>query len=79
MPQHTTPGPVPKRRRTRTATRKIAPAPAAQPATVPVVADVTYETNVAPDLIESGRSPERSDVAESECSLPGKNGAGPPD
>jgi hypothetical protein len=39
----------------------------------------TYETNVAQYLIETGLSPNRSDVLDSECSLPAKTRAGSSD
>lgn len=79
MKKSSTSTPVPKQRRRRAGKRKLATDLAAQPDAGPSAAGAIYETNVAPDLIEGGRSPERLDVSDSECSLPAKNGAGTPD
>lgn len=66
------------KRRDRT-DRQKPPASKAPPAEAAPASGTSYETNVAPDLIDESRPPDRADAPESECSLPAKNGAGVPD
>lgn len=70
--------PAPKHGRRRT-TRPKSPAGFAVPPEADSPVGTTYETNVAPDLIDKGRPPDRADAPQSECSLPAKNRAGPRD
>ena len=69
---------VPKRREPRRTRQKRPTSPLPEPV-ADEFSEAEYETNVAPDLIEEGRSPSRGNDAESECNLPARNGAGVPD
>jgi hypothetical protein len=69
---------APKRQRRRSRERKLSTDLAPQPDAV-LYLGTTYETNVAQYLIETGLSPNRSDVLDSECSLPAKTRAGSSD
>lgn len=57
------------------------PVPAAEQAVRPemVPAAPSFDTNVAPDLIEAGRQPDRSETPDEECSLPPDDQVGTPD
>lgn len=67
---------APKRERRRTA-RPKSPAGLAVPPEEESPVGTTYETNVAPDLIEESRPPDRADDPQSECGLPAKYRDGP--
>lgn len=57
------------------------PAPAADQGARSDIAPTapSFDTNVAPDLIEAGRKPDRSERPDEECSLPPDDLTGTPD
>ena len=67
------------KRAARAARRKPPARPSPPDAAVAAKVGTTYETNVAPDLIEEGGAPHRAEAPVAECSLPIPEGEAVPD